>query len=665
MSTPIIGLTPAVEDGSLENAGRTKMISEIIANAAKSDKPVFSLEFFPPKTQQGLSNLYTRIARMVTDLDPAWIQITWGAGGSTQSTSLDLAGRVQAGALGPKAILESSIIDSNPSTRIESGRHELLSRNVCLHLTCTNVEKASLDETLDKGLKLGIRNILALRGDPPRGQELWVAADDRFQHATDLVRYIRSRHGNAFCIGVAAYPEMHPDAEANETPSSELQHLLAKQEVGADFIVTQLFYDVDNFLAWYADCRANGITIPIIPGVMPIQSYQTFRRVTSLCKAKVPQAVWDAIEPVRFDDAAVRDVGVDLTKALIEKICQSTDIRAFHICTLNLEKSAKTILQALQWLSESKGKQNPTKDKSVATSTDKAGPSSITSSQALQPPTNPVNTLEEAAATWDEFPNGRYGDARSPAFGQIDGYGVSLKIPPQEALRQWGRPTSNAEISDIFTLYLNGKLEVIPWCDCPILPETNSISNELLRLNAHKGTNLEESFTGKGWWTVGSQPSADGIDSSDPVFGFGPAHGYIFQKAFVEFFSTEQDMLDLEKRIEEYNLQKGGTWLSFFAGNRAGQFRTNVDAEQDESCAVTWGCFVGKEIVQTTIIERESFDAWREEAFGIWSEWESLFPANSPTKSLLQEIGQQRWLVTVIHHDYKDEGALWSFLEVR
>lgn len=513
-----------------------------------------------------------------------------------------------------------------------------------------------------------------------------MAADDRFQHATDLVKYIRQRHGDTFCIGVAGYPELHPDADPSQE-EEELDYMLAKEEAGAEFVVTQLFYDGDAFISWYNKLRARGLTIPVVPGVMPIQNYQSFRRVTSLCKAKVPQHVWDALEPARFDDAAVRDVGIDLAKRLMQRIIAETDINGFHFCTLNLEKSTRRILERLQWVPTPPGLHTAPVSVEPSSSTNdglaapgaKAGPVQALKNQVARAVGGGGNSgraegggeLPVAASLveWDEFPNGRYGDARSPAFGQIDGYGVSLKIPPTDALKLWGAPTSVGEISDIFVRYLQGTMPCIPWCDCPILPETEGISKELVRLNSRLGLSGDGgSGNGKGWWTVGSQPSVDGIPSSDPTFGFGPAQGYIFQKAFVEFFATANDMQAIAQRVDAHNAGAAGAgaaWISYFAGNRAGALQTNVSQDNGESCAVTWGCFVGKEVVQSTIIEHESFNAWREEAFAIWSEWELLFPLKSPTRKLLHDIGEQRWLVTVIHHDYKDENALWRFLGVK
>jgi methylenetetrahydrofolate reductase (NADPH) len=404
---------------------------------------------------------------------------------------------------------------------------------------------------------------------------------------------------------VAGYPESHPDADERNT-DEELDSLLKKQQAGANFIVTQLFYDVEAFLTWYRRCRDYGITLPILPGIMPIQNYQSFRRMTSLCKVAVPQSVWDGLEPNRHDDAAVKDFGIDLASQLINRIQKETDIKGFHICTLNLENSVKRLLVKLGWVGR---EEVPDHEHKLLAETVPNAPEEhkVNALKVLQSSTSPSNQpvwsqngkpATQETPGWDEFPNGRYGDARSPAFGEMDGYGVSLKVPPADAIKLWGYPTSDSDISSIFVKYLQGDLSCIPWCDCPILNETNGIQKELLALNS------------RGWWTVGSQPSVDGIESTDPTFGFGPRLGYIFQKAFVEFFITEEQVLELQAQIKVTN-EKKGSWLSFFAGNRKGDLKTNVQRDEGQSCAVTWGCFVGKEVVQSTIIEEESFKAWR------------------------------------------------------
>merc|ERR1719316_1005648 len=187
-----------------------------------------------------------------------WIDVTWGAGGSTADKTLELC---------INAIKVHGL-------------------NVMMHLTCTNMPKEKLLEALMVCKENGIRNILALRGDPPAGvnQGEWKQVEGGFAYAVDLVKFIRQEFGDFFCIAVAGYPEGHLEATSLE---DDLKHLKEKVDAGADLIVTQLFYGNELFQEWVAKCRKMGITIPILPGIMPIQSFGGFTRMTGLCKTFV------------------------------------------------------------------------------------------------------------------------------------------------------------------------------------------------------------------------------------------------------------------------------------------------------------------------------------------------------------------------------------------
>lgn len=557
----------------------------------RADQATWSVEYFPPKTSEGLANLFARADRMITGLAPAWVNVTWGAGGSTRDSSLELAGRIQKGILDPEQDLHSA----------GSGGCD-----VCLHLTCTNVTRESIAQVLDDARRLGIRNILALRGDPPRGDEYRVE-ESQLEHATDLVRFIRARHGDYFCIGVAGYPEGMVDHGETDT-DRDMTYLRAKQDAGAQFIVTQFFYDADAFTSWYRAVRKHGITLPVVPGIMPVQNYYSLRRMANLCRVQIPPALMDSLESLRMDDALVKNLGVSVSVELINRIREETDVRAFHFYSLNLEKSVTRVLQRIAALSDNA-------------------------------PSEP----------WDEFPNGRYGDSRSPAFGEIDGYGASLKLPPADAIRLWGTPVDEDDIGSLFAAYVAGSLACIPWCDIPVWDETAQLLPSLLHLN------VPRSKGGRGWWTVGSQPAADGVPSTDSTFGFGPAGGFIFQKAFVELFVGDDDKKRLIERIAH------DPRVTYFAGTAdPDSFETNVT--EGGVNTVTWGVFPGHEIAQPTIIEELSFRAWRDEAFAIWREWELLHPPRSATRNLIRHVHDTRWLVTVVHHDYKDQNALWQLL---
>ena len=244
-------------------------------------------------------------------------------------------------------------------------------------------------------------------------------------------------------------------------------------------------------------------------------------------------------------------------------------------------------------------------------------------------------------ATWDDFPNGRWGDARSPALGEIDGYGPTLHVSNTTALKLWGHPVTQDDISALFKRHVEGTLEALPWSEQTLSEETNTIAPQLLALNA------------KGWWTVASQPAVNGLRSTDPVFGWGPKNGYVFQKPFVEFFIPSSQFAQLKPRLDAHEQ------ITYFAGNAAGDFEAK---QEDGVNPVTWGTFAGKEIVTPTIIEAVSFRSWRDEAFSIWKEWQRIYPTKSATGKLLRETRNDVWLVNVIWGDFVEGNGLWEFL---
>ncbi|KAG8847860.1 hypothetical protein FRB96_001375 [Tulasnella sp. 330] len=581
-----------------------------------------------------------RISRLAT-LNPLAVSITWGAGGSSRVRSMELAGWSQA-ELGVDTIL---------------------------HLTCTNMEMGMVDEALHAAKAKGIQNVLALRGDPPQGAESWMPTDTRFAHAVDLVRYIRSRaeFADHFCIGVAAYPDGHTDGLPVE---QEMTYLKEKVDAGADFIVTQLFYDVANFKSWVNKIRSLGIVVPIVPGIMPIQNYTSFLRLTKLCGTNVPREVWSKLEPIRNDDQKVKDYGVELAISIVNSVISDNeiDVLGVHLCTLNLEKSVRRVLDGLGWSHESHRMSNQVIDETPAVhhlpsdaliSPADASTSAMTtllhppSSPSLVPLTDPAKPLGTGVGTtWDEFPNGRFGDPTSPAYGvgsgdQWDPGAGGLGVTRLKAISQWGSPETLEDLIVVFVRYLQSdpRTPTTPFSPDPLLDESKLVLPHLLEM------------TKRGWFTVGSQPAVDGAPSTDRTFGWGPAGGYVFQKAFVEFFCDDKTLQALQQRIDS---EASSGWITWFATNVQDDFFTNV--QEDGPNAVTWGVFPGQEIAQSTIIERTSFMTWKEEAYGIWAQWASLHPPASKTRKLLEEVRDNRWLVSVVHHDFKDEAALWSFL---
>ena len=659
--------------------------------ALPADGTYFSLEFFPPKTEMGFNNLRDRLHRMERALRPLFVNVTWGAGGSTAEKSLELADLCQ----------------------------NEVGITTCLHLTCTNMSRRLVDKALEDAKALGIRNILALRGDPPRDDDYRLPGDEtndggeELNWGKDLVEYIRKKHGDYFCIGVAAYPEGHSDESHPQEQNLEhdLPYLVEKVQAGADFIMTQLFFDINAYEKFENTLREHPSgafkTIPIIPGLMPIQSFHMITRTTKLSHAKMPADILARLTAVKGDDEKVKMVGVDIVSELIQKVKEiknrTPGPKGFHFYTLNLEKAVAFIVERTGLIPEIPEDEEAIVDDHAAAPAIQVNgdigdlrrrPSRSRSARRLSSvgsdphnrvivgdrrPSHPEweTTGREAAvraeaintrantlaisegegvlgreATWDDFPNGRFGDSRSPAYGEIDGYGVSLHMSPAQAIRLWDHPKTTQEINDLFVKHIQGELPAIPWSEEELLPESSTITPHLIRLNT------------KGWWTVASQPAVNGSRSSDRTFGWGPSNGFVFQKAFVEFFLPSSDWARLLEK-----LRAAGQSVCFYAANAKGDFVSsdssggiNSPTSNVSTNAVTWGVFPGKEIVTPTIIEEVSFRAWSEEAFGLWGEWAKVYGRASESGRLLNGIKDDYWLVNVIHHEYIERDALWNLL---
>eukprot|EP01114_Cavostelium_apophysatum_P016958 TRINITY_DN492_c0_g1_i1.p1 TRINITY_DN492_c0_g1~~TRINITY_DN492_c0_g1_i1.p1 ORF type:complete len:583 (-),score=137.66 TRINITY_DN492_c0_g1_i1:23-1771(-) len=566
-----------------------KVIDIINQNAAQK-KTFFSFEYFPPKTEKGVENLYERLDRM-SELNPAWIDVTWGAGGSTSDLTLEICANAQ----------------------------KLVGLETMMHMTCTNMPKEQLKEGLRRAKEYGIQNILALRGDPPRGEE-WQQIEGGFAHAEDLVRFIREEHGNYFGIAVAGYPEGHIDSSSYE---EDMKHLKAKIDAGGELIVTQLFYDVSLFNKFVADCRSIGITCPIIPGIMPIHGYAGFVRMTTLCKTFVPQAIFDELEPIKADDEAVKAYGVKLGIKMCQELL-ATGTKALHFYTLNLEKSVIQILEGLKLVDPEVRRQMPWR---IAPARSKEDVRPIFWA-------NRPKSYLQRTATWDEFPNGRWGDSRSPAYGELTDYHVmSLHVTKDLQRKEaWGEDVkSPRQVFDIFARYCAGEIGSLPWCETPLALETETIKEKLVKMNR------------AGYLTINSQPAVNGASSNDEKYGWGPKNGFVYQKAYVEFFVDVQNLRKILSVAERFPT------LTYHAVNKNGESFTNTGQGAN---AVTWGVFPGKEIVQPTVVEAVSFTVWKDEAFALWKSWLSLYEEGSVAHKVISEIMDSYFLLNIVDNNY-------------
>lgn len=278
-----------------------------------ADAPVISFEFFPPKTEEGVETLY-RTVEELKPCRPSFVSVTYGAGGSTRDRTLELVARIQRD----------------------------LGITTMAHLTCVGSTKAEIKDTLQRLHDSGIRNVLALRGDPPKGEAEFQATKGGFRYATELVAFIRELDLD-FCIGAACYPEGHvecPDAE------EDLQHLVEKVDAGADFLVSQLFFDNDEYRAFARRAHSAGISIPIVPGLMPVTNVSQVERFTKMCGARIPQELHRRLRIVQEDSSAVVATGVqwavDQGRELLEQ-----GAPGLHFYTLNRSSATLAVHAAL------------------------------------------------------------------------------------------------------------------------------------------------------------------------------------------------------------------------------------------------------------------------------------------------------------------------------
>ena len=287
-------------------------IDEILASA---EEPVFSFEFFPPKTPQGEQTLRSSLEAL-RPLEPDFASVTYGAGGSTRNRTLEITTWIK----------------------------EELGIEAMAHLSCVGASRDELSTILDSIQAAGIENVLALRGDPPRGETEWRPHPQGLRYSTELASLISSRY--SFCIGAACFPEIHP--EAPDMPH-DLRFLRQKVEAGVSFLITQLFFDTELYFRFVEEARAAGIETPIIPGIMPITDVGQIKTITGMIGATIPQSLLDQLESRAHDPEAVLQLGTSYaTLQCAELLARGAP--GIHFYTLNRSPATRAILSALKLL---------------------------------------------------------------------------------------------------------------------------------------------------------------------------------------------------------------------------------------------------------------------------------------------------------------------------
>lgn len=285
-----------------------------ISDLLSSNRRLYSFEFFPPKTDAGEAALEKAISEL-EDLQPAYISVTYGAGGSTRDRTIDLVSRIQ-----KKGITAMA------------------------HLTCVGANKEEIAAVLERLAAAGIDNIIALRGDPPAGSEQFKAHEGGFSYASELAAFIRKSHAGRFCVAGAGYPEGHVECRDLDL---DIINLKKKVNAGVDFIVSQLFFDNRYYYEFVERARNAGIKVPIVPGIMPILNVGQIERFTKMCGASIPAGLHRELDRHRNDPVAAQQLGTAYATAQCVDLLKR-GAPGIHFYTLNQSTATRMILTALR-----------------------------------------------------------------------------------------------------------------------------------------------------------------------------------------------------------------------------------------------------------------------------------------------------------------------------
>ena len=285
-----------------------------IGEAYEGERPVYSFEFFPPKTDEGAANLMRAAADLKEAVKPDFISVTYGAGGTTRDRTFEAVTKI----------------------------HKDLGIRTMAHQTCVAATKNDIASTIERLWNAGIINVLALRGDPPGDDETFVPPENGYSHASDLIEWLREN--TEMEVGAACYPEKHPESPDE---ADDMKWTAHKVDVGASFLITQLFFDNSSYFDFVKRARENGIKEPIVPGIMPITNVSQIERFTKMCGATIPEELRERLHAVQDDPAVVMATGIEHAITQCRELLEG-GAPGLHFYTLNKSHATRSILAALR-----------------------------------------------------------------------------------------------------------------------------------------------------------------------------------------------------------------------------------------------------------------------------------------------------------------------------
>lgn len=277
-------------------------------------RPVFSFEFSPPKTDAAAANLKNAVADLREMLHPDFVSVTYGAGGATRGRTIELVSRIQSE----------------------------LATTALAHVTCVGHTRDETEEVISRLRMRGIQNVLALRGDPPQGETEFVPTEGGFRHASELISFVREHHDVG--IGAACYPEIHPESPGTDDDLRWTKH---KVDCGANFLITQLFFDNEHYFRFVERAREADIDVPIVPGIMPITSVSQIERFTKMCGASIPEDLNARLQRCHDDPATVMAIGIEHAIRQCRRLLEA-GAPGVHFYTLNKSPSTRCVLAAIK-----------------------------------------------------------------------------------------------------------------------------------------------------------------------------------------------------------------------------------------------------------------------------------------------------------------------------